>query len=158
MVGLGREAQPMQQAAGARFGVATARQLQGKELSYNNINDTDAAFELAAEFPGDTPAVAIIKHANPCGIAIGKDIAQAHRKAHACDPVSAYGGVIAANREISLEMAEQVSEIFTEVIIAPAYADGAVAVLQRKKNIRVLLADAPLAHHDTAGQGPEHHV
>ncbi|MCS3780958.1 bifunctional phosphoribosylaminoimidazolecarboxamide formyltransferase/IMP cyclohydrolase [Tsukamurella ocularis] len=127
---------------GAKSGLAQAQQLHGKEMSYNNYTDGDAAWRAAYDF--NEPAVAIIKHANPCGIAIGKDVAQAHRKAHACDPVSAYGGVIAANREVSLEMAEQVSEIFTEVIIAPAYADGALAVLQRKKNIRVLLAEPPV--------------
>jgi phosphoribosylaminoimidazolecarboxamide formyltransferase/IMP cyclohydrolase len=87
--------------------------------------------------------VAIVKHANPCGIAVGADIAEAHRKAHACDPVSAFGGVIAANREVTVEMAEQVAEIFTEVIVAPGYADGAVEVLQRKKNVRILIADEP---------------
>ncbi|OZC52588.1 bifunctional phosphoribosylaminoimidazolecarboxamide formyltransferase/IMP cyclohydrolase [Rhodococcus sp. 14-2483-1-1] len=125
----------------AGSGIAQAEQLHGKEMSYNNFTDSDAAWRAA--FDHAEPTVAIIKHANPCGIAVGKDIAEAHRKAHACDPVSAYGGVIAANREITVEMAEQVAEIFTEVIIAPAYADGALGVLQRKKNIRVLLAEAP---------------
>ncbi|MDV6263011.1 bifunctional phosphoribosylaminoimidazolecarboxamide formyltransferase/IMP cyclohydrolase [Rhodococcoides yunnanense] len=125
----------------AGTGIAQAEQLHGKEMSYNNFTDSDAAWRAA--FDHDGPTVAIIKHANPCGIAVGKDIAEAHRKAHACDPVSAYGGVIAANREITVEMAEQVAEIFTEVIIAPSYADGALGVLQRKKNIRVLLAEAP---------------
>ncbi|MCH5641860.1 bifunctional phosphoribosylaminoimidazolecarboxamide formyltransferase/IMP cyclohydrolase [Gordonia sp. ABSL49_1] len=122
-------------------GLATAEQLHGKEMSYNNYTDSDAAWRSAHDF--DAPAVAIIKHANPCGIAVGADIAEAHRKAHACDPVSAYGGVIAANREITVEMAEQVAEIFTEVIIAPGFADGALSVLTRKKNIRVLVAQAP---------------
>ena len=122
-------------------GLAQSKQLHGKEMSYNNYTDADAAWRAA--YDHSAPAVAIIKHANPCGIAIGADIAEAHRKAHACDPVSAFGGVIAANREVTIEMAEQVAEIFTEVVIAPAYADGAVAVLQRKKNIRILLADAP---------------
>ncbi|OZD01058.1 bifunctional phosphoribosylaminoimidazolecarboxamide formyltransferase/IMP cyclohydrolase [Rhodococcus sp. 06-235-1A] len=125
----------------AGTGIAQAEQLHGKEMSYNNFTDSDAAWRAA--FDHAEPTVAIIKHANPCGIAVGKDIAEAHRKAHACDPVSAYGGVIAANREVTVEMAEQVAEIFTEVIIAPSYADGALGVLQRKKNIRVLLADAP---------------
>ncbi|KQU46740.1 phosphoribosylaminoimidazolecarboxamide formyltransferase [Rhodococcus sp. Leaf278] len=125
----------------AGTGIAQAEQLHGKEMSYNNFTDSDAAWRAA--FDHAEPTVAIIKHANPCGIAVGKDIAEAHRKAHACDPVSAYGGVIAANREITVEMAEQVAEIFTEVIIAPSYADGALGVLQRKKNIRVLLAEAP---------------
>ncbi len=122
-------------------GLASAEQLHGKEMSYNNYTDADAAWRSAHDF--DAPAVAIIKHANPCGIAVGADIAEAHRKAHACDPVSAYGGVIAANREITVEMAEQVAEIFTEVIIAPGFADGALSVLTRKKNVRVLTAPAP---------------
>ncbi|GAA3724462.1 bifunctional phosphoribosylaminoimidazolecarboxamide formyltransferase/IMP cyclohydrolase [Gordonia hankookensis] len=122
-------------------GLASAEQLHGKEMSYNNYTDADAAWRSAHDF--DAPAVAIIKHANPCGIAVGDDIAEAHRKAHACDPVSAYGGVIAANREITVEMAEQVAEIFTEVVIAPGFADGALSVLTRKKNIRVLTAPAP---------------
>ncbi len=125
----------------APAGLAQAEQLHGKEMSYNNYTDGDAAWRAAFDF--SEPAVAIIKHANPCGIAVGADIAEAHRKAHACDPVSAYGGVIAANREITVEMAEQVADIFTEVIIAPSYADGALGVLQRKKNVRVLLAKAP---------------
>ncbi|MBV6759658.1 bifunctional phosphoribosylaminoimidazolecarboxamide formyltransferase/IMP cyclohydrolase [Rhodococcus opacus] len=127
----------------APAGLAQAEQLHGKEMSYNNYTDGDAAWRAAFDF--SEPAVAIIKHANPCGIAVGADIAEAHRKAHACDPVSAYGGVIAANREVTVEMAEQVAEIFTEVIIAPSYADGALGVLQRKKNVRVLLATAPTA-------------
>ena len=93
----------------------------------------------------DEPAVAIIKHANPCGIAVGSDIAEAHRKAHACDPTSAYGGVIAANRPVSVEMARQVAEIFTEVIIAPEYADGALDVLAAKKNLRILVVEPPSA-------------
>ncbi|MFC4375659.1 bifunctional phosphoribosylaminoimidazolecarboxamide formyltransferase/IMP cyclohydrolase [Nocardia halotolerans] len=122
-------------------GIAQAQQLHGKEMSYNNYTDGDAAWRAAFDF--DEPAVAVIKHANPCGIAVGADIAEAHRKAHATDPVSAYGGVIAANREVSVAMAEQVAEIFTEVIVAPGYAPGAVEVLQRKKNVRVLVAEAP---------------
>ncbi|MCZ4276731.1 bifunctional phosphoribosylaminoimidazolecarboxamide formyltransferase/IMP cyclohydrolase [Rhodococcoides yunnanense] len=122
-------------------GIAQAEQLHGKEMSYNNFTDADAAWRAA--FDHEAPTVAIIKHANPCGIAVGDDIAEAHRKAHACDPVSAYGGVIAANRELTVEMAEQVAEIFTEVIIAPSYGDGALGVLQRKKNVRVLLATPP---------------
>ncbi|WP_063003962.1 bifunctional phosphoribosylaminoimidazolecarboxamide formyltransferase/IMP cyclohydrolase [Nocardia salmonicida] len=122
-------------------GIAQAEQLHGKDMSYNNYTDGDAAWRAAFDF--DEPAVAVIKHANPCGIAVAGDIAEAHRKAHATDPVSAYGGVIAANREVSVEMAEQVAEIFTEVIIAPGYAPGAVEVLQRKKNVRVLVAEAP---------------
>ncbi|MGK8522075.1 bifunctional phosphoribosylaminoimidazolecarboxamide formyltransferase/IMP cyclohydrolase [Nocardia asteroides] len=123
------------------LGLAQARQLHGKEMSYNNYVDADAAWRAAHDHAD--PAVAIIKHANPCGIALGADIAEAHRKAHACDPVSAFGGVIAANREVTVEMAEQVAEIFTEVIVAPSYADGAVEVLQRKKNVRILVAEPP---------------
>jgi phosphoribosylaminoimidazolecarboxamide formyltransferase/IMP cyclohydrolase len=119
-------------------GLAQARQLGGKEMSYNNYVDADAAWRSVHDFT--EPAVAIIKHANPCGIAVGPDIATAHRLAHECDPVSAFGGVIAANREVSVELAEQVAEIFTEVIVAPSYADGAVDVLAGRKNLRVLLA------------------
>ncbi|PPJ30202.1 bifunctional phosphoribosylaminoimidazolecarboxamide formyltransferase/IMP cyclohydrolase [Nocardia nova] len=122
-------------------GLAQAKQVHGKEMSYNNYTDADAAWRAAWDHAD--PAVAIVKHANPCGIAVGADIAEAHRKAHACDPVSAFGGVIAANREVTVEMAEQVAEIFTEVIVAPGYADGAVEVLQRKKNVRILIADEP---------------
>jgi len=110
-------------------------------MSYNNYVDADAARRSAGDF--DEPAVAIIKHANPCGIAIGADIAEAHRKAHACDPISAYGGVIAANRPVSVEMARQVAEIFTEVIIAPGYADGSVEVLAGRKNLRILVVEPP---------------
>ena len=106
-------------------------------MSYNNYVDTDAARRAANDF--DEPAVAIIKHANPCGIAVGADVAEAHRKAHACDPVSAFGGVIAVNRPVSVEMAQQVAEVFTEVIVAPSYDEGAVEVLQGKKNIRILV-------------------
>ncbi|MFG3008086.1 bifunctional phosphoribosylaminoimidazolecarboxamide formyltransferase/IMP cyclohydrolase [Streptomyces calvus] len=125
-------------------GLAEAEQLHGKEMSYNNYTDTDAA--LRAAYDHDAPAVAIIKHANPCGIAVGADVAEAHRKAHACDPLSAFGGVIAVNRPVSKEMAEQVAEIFTEVIVAPDYEEGALEALTRKKNIRVLRApEAPSA-------------
>ncbi|MFJ8588194.1 bifunctional phosphoribosylaminoimidazolecarboxamide formyltransferase/IMP cyclohydrolase [Streptomyces sp. NPDC093595] len=125
-------------------GLAEAEQLHGKEMSYNNYTDTDAARRAA--YDHSEPCVAIIKHANPCGIAIGADVAEAHRKAHACDPLSAFGGVIAVNRPVSVAMAEQVAEIFTEVIVAPDYEDGAVEVLARKKNIRVLRAPgAPAA-------------
>ncbi|MER6024861.1 bifunctional phosphoribosylaminoimidazolecarboxamide formyltransferase/IMP cyclohydrolase [Streptomyces sp. NPDC001851] len=119
-------------------GLAEAEQLHGKEMSYNNYTDTDAARRAA--YDHDEPCVAIIKHANPCGIAVGSDVAEAHRKAHACDPVSAYGGVIAVNRPVSKEMAEQVAEIFTEVIVAPDYEEGALEALTKKKNIRVLKA------------------
>ncbi|WP_084618120.1 bifunctional phosphoribosylaminoimidazolecarboxamide formyltransferase/IMP cyclohydrolase [Jonesia quinghaiensis] len=124
-------------------GVAGAEQLHGKEMSYNNYVDADAAWRAA--FDHDEPAVAIIKHANPCGIAVGADIATAHLRAHECDPVSAFGGVIAANRAISAEAAERISTIFTEVVIAPAYEDGAVEILTKKKNIRVLTAQPPVA-------------
>ncbi|WP_106849668.1 bifunctional phosphoribosylaminoimidazolecarboxamide formyltransferase/IMP cyclohydrolase [Blastococcus sp. Marseille-P5729] len=117
-------------------GIAHAKVLHGKAMSYNNYVDADAARRAAYDFR--EPAVAIIKHANPCGIAVGGDIAEAHRKAHACDPLSAFGGVIAANRPVSVEMAKQVAEIFTEVLIAPGYEDGALEVLQGKKNIRLL--------------------
>ncbi|MEE1927969.1 bifunctional phosphoribosylaminoimidazolecarboxamide formyltransferase/IMP cyclohydrolase [Streptomyces sp. TRM 70351] len=117
-------------------GLAAAEQLHGKEMSYNNYVDTEAARRAAHDH--DEPCVAVIKHANPCGIAVGADVAEAHRKAHACDPLSAYGGVIAVNRPVSVAMAEQVADIFTEVVVAPAYEEGAVEVLTRKKNIRVL--------------------
>jgi phosphoribosylaminoimidazolecarboxamide formyltransferase/IMP cyclohydrolase len=120
-----------------RGGLATAEQLHGKEMSYNNYVDTDAARRAANDF--DEPAVAIIKHANPCGIAVGTDVAEAHRRAHECDPTSAFGGVIAVNRPVSVAMAEQVAEIFTEVIVAPAYDEGAVEVLRGKKNLRILV-------------------
>jgi len=123
-----------------RGGLASAEQLHGKEMSYNNYVDADAARRAAGDF--DEPAVAIIKHANPCGIAVGADVADAHRKAHACDPVSAFGGVIAANVPVSVAMAEQVADIFTEVVVAPDYEDGAVEVLSRKKNVRVLRCPA----------------
>ncbi|GAA3898907.1 bifunctional phosphoribosylaminoimidazolecarboxamide formyltransferase/IMP cyclohydrolase [Streptomyces gulbargensis] len=125
-------------------GLAEAEQLHGKEMSYNNFTDTDAARRAAYDHA--EPCVAIIKHANPCGIAIGTDVAEAHRKAHACDPLSAFGGVIAVNRPVSVEMAEQVAEIFTEVIVAPGYEDGAVEILAKKKNIRVLRAEGAPAN------------
>ena len=124
-------------------GITQAVQLHGKEMSYNNYTDSDAAYRAAYDFT--EPAVAIIKHANPCGIAVGADIAEAHRKAHACDPVSAFGGVIATNRPVSVEMAQQVAEVFTEVIIAPDFQEGAFEVLSGKKNIRVLKT-GPFAH------------
>jgi phosphoribosylaminoimidazolecarboxamide formyltransferase / IMP cyclohydrolase len=117
-------------------GLAQATQLHGKEMSYNNYVDADAARRAAYDF--DRPCVAVVKHANPCGIAVGADVAEAHRKAHACDPVSAFGGVVASNVPVSVAMAEQVAEIFTEVVVAPAYDDGALEVLTKKKNIRVL--------------------
>ncbi|MCT9089389.1 bifunctional phosphoribosylaminoimidazolecarboxamide formyltransferase/IMP cyclohydrolase [Streptomyces sp. ASQP_92] len=120
-------------------GIANAEQLHGKEMSFNNYVDTEAARRAA--YDHEEPCVAIIKHANPCGIAVADDLATAHRKAHECDPLSAFGGVIAVNRPVSVAMAEQVAEIFTEVIAAPDYEDGAVEVLARKKNIRVLKVD-----------------
>jgi phosphoribosylaminoimidazolecarboxamide formyltransferase/IMP cyclohydrolase len=122
-------------------GLAQAEQLHGKAMSYNNYVDTDAARRAAHDFAD--PCVAIIKHANPCGIAVGADVAEAHRKAHACDPVSAFGGVIATNRPVSVAMAEQVADIFTEVVVAPSYDDGAVEVLARKKNVRILRCPSP---------------
>ena len=117
-------------------GIAQAIQLHGKEMSFNNYTDADAAVRSAYDHA--EPCVAIIKHANPCGIAIGATIAQAYAKAHACDPVSAFGGVVATNRPVSLEMATALSEIFTEVIVAPSYSDGAVEVLSKKPSIRIL--------------------
>ena len=122
-------------------GLASAEQLHGKEMSYNNYLDTDAANRAAYDF--EAAAVAIIKHANPCGIAVGADIAEAHARAHACDPVSAFGGVIAANRPVSVDMAKQVADVFTEVIVAPEYEDGALEILQAKKNIRILRLPNP---------------
>jgi phosphoribosylaminoimidazolecarboxamide formyltransferase/IMP cyclohydrolase len=122
-------------------GLAQAHQLHGKEMSYNNYVDADAARRAAFDF--DEPAVAIIKHANPCGIAIGADVADAHRRAHACDPVSAFGGVIATNVPVSVAMAEQVADVFTEVVVAPGFEDGAVEVLSRKKNVRLLECGPP---------------
>jgi len=117
-------------------GLADAEQLHGKQMSYNNYVDTDAAWRAAHDH--SDPCVAVIKHANPCGIAVGADIAAAHRKAHACDPVSAFGGVIAANREVDLTLAEQISEVFTEVVVAPSFTEDALGVLTAKKNIRLL--------------------
>ena len=119
-----------------RPGLATAEQLHGKEMSYNNFIDADAATRAA--FDHAEPAVAIIKHANPCGLAIGADIAQAHRRAQACDPVSAYGGIVATNRPVTAAMAEQVAEVFTEVVVAPDYEPEALEILKRKKAVRLL--------------------
>ena len=121
---------------GGKDGLANAEQLHGKEMSYNNYVDADAAWRAAWDF--DEPCVAIIKHANPCGIAVGADVAEAHRKAHECDPVSAYGGVIAVNREVTRALAEQIAPIFTEVVVAPSFAADAIEVLREKKNIRLL--------------------
>jgi len=119
-----------------RPGVATATQIQGKELSYNNLNDTDAAFELAAEF--GTPAMAIIKHANPCGVALGDTLADAYAKALKCDPVSAFGGIIAVNRPMDAAAAEAMKDIFLEVVIAPEVTAEAREIFAAKKNLRVL--------------------
>ncbi len=125
-----------------RAGVLTARQMQGKELSYNNINDTDAAYELVAEFdPKASAAVAIIKHANPCGVATGKSVVEAYRAALACDPVSAFGGIIAVNQALDGPTAEAISDIFTEVVIAPGADEAALAVFAKKKNLRLLLTE-----------------
>ena len=120
-------------------GLAGAEQLHGKQMSYNNYVDTDAARRAAYDF--DEPCVAIIKHANPCGIAVGSDIAEAHRLAHECDPVSAFGGVIATNRPVTVAMAEQVKDIFTEVVCAPGFDDGAVDILNQKPSIRLLVCE-----------------
>ena len=126
---------------GAGGGIAAAEVLHGKAMSYNNYVDADAARRAAFGF--SDPCVAIMKHANPCGIAVGTDLAEAHRKAHACDPVSAFGGVIAANGTVTKEMAAQVAEIFTEVIIAPDFEPAALAILTAKKNQRLLRCPAP---------------
>ncbi|MDD1500107.1 bifunctional phosphoribosylaminoimidazolecarboxamide formyltransferase/IMP cyclohydrolase [Agrobacterium sp. CNPSo 3708] len=124
-----------------RPGVATATLLQGKQLSYNNINDTDAAYELVAEFlPENAPAVAIIKHANPCGVATGATLLEAYKRALACDPVSAFGGVIALNQTLDAETAEEIIQLFTEVIIAPDVTEEAKAIVARKPNLRLLSA------------------
>jgi len=126
-----------------RAGVAGARQVQGKQLSYNNINDTDAAYECAAEFdPARTAACAIVKHANPCGVAEGASLLDAYRKALACDPVSAFGGIVAVNRPLDADAARAITEIFTEVIVAPAASEEAIAIVGAKKNLRLLLAGA----------------
>jgi phosphoribosylaminoimidazolecarboxamide formyltransferase/IMP cyclohydrolase len=124
-----------------RPGVATARQVQGKQLSYNNINDTDAAYECVAEFDPDRSAAAVIvKHANPCGVAQGESLLDAYQRALRCDPVSAFGGIVALNRPIDAEAARKIVEIFTEVIIAPGASDEAIAIIGAKKNLRLLLA------------------
>ncbi|MBT5263280.1 MAG: bifunctional phosphoribosylaminoimidazolecarboxamide formyltransferase/IMP cyclohydrolase [Rhodospirillaceae bacterium] len=136
---------PHQQAAfyhspdDTRTGVATASQIQGKELSYNNMNDTDAAFELVSEF--DEPAIAIIKHANPCGVALDERLVDAYHRAFACDSVSAFGGIIAANRPLDGETAEEIVKILTEVVIAPGADADARRILGAKKNLRLLLTD-----------------
>ncbi|QQG35978.1 MAG: bifunctional phosphoribosylaminoimidazolecarboxamide formyltransferase/IMP cyclohydrolase [Micavibrio aeruginosavorus] len=123
-----------------RPGVATAKQIQGKELSYNNLNDTDAAYELVAEF--EEPTVAIIKHANPCGVASAKSMSGAYQLALRCDPVSAFGGIIALNRTLDAATASEITKIFSEVIIAPAIDDNALPILAKKANVRVLVTGA----------------
>jgi len=126
-------------------GLAGATQLHGKAMSYNNYVDADAAWRAAHDH-GDAPTVAIIKHANPCGIAVGEDVADAHAKAHACDPVSAFGGVIATNQRVTLAAAEQIAPVFTEVVVAPGFDDDALALLTQKKNLRLLVVEgAPAA-------------
>ena len=138
---------PHQQAAfyatpGSSFGIAAARQIQGKELSYNNINDTDAALECLAEFSkGGDPACVIVKHANPCGVAVGATCQDAYRKALTCDPVSAFGGIIALSHPLDAETAGEITELFTEVIIAPHADEKAIEIVARKKNLRLLLLD-----------------
>jgi phosphoribosylaminoimidazolecarboxamide formyltransferase/IMP cyclohydrolase len=123
-----------------RRGIASARQVQGKELSYNNVNDTDAAFELAAEFdPSRTAACAIVKHANPCGVAEADNLAEAYELALRCDPVSAFGGIVALNRKLDANAAALIVKIFTEVIIAPEAEDAAIEIVAAKKNLRLLL-------------------
>ena len=125
-----------------RPGVATAVQLQGKELSYNNINDTDAAYELVAEFdPANGPACAIIKHANPCGVAVGESLVDAYQKAFDCDRTSAFGGIVALNQPLDAETATKIVEIFTEVVIAPGASDEAKEIFAAKKNLRLLLTE-----------------
>jgi phosphoribosylaminoimidazolecarboxamide formyltransferase/IMP cyclohydrolase len=127
-----------------RAGVASARQVQGKQLSYNNINDSDAAYECIAEFDGRrTAACVIVKHANPCGVAEGASLTEAYRKALACDPVSAFGGIVALNRALDTDAARAITEIFTEVIIAPDASEEAIEIVGAKKNLRLLLAGGP---------------
>ena len=127
----------------ARAGIASARQVQGKQLSYNNLNDTDAAYECVAEFdPKRTAACVIVKHANPCGVAEGGDLIDAYRKALRCDPVSAFGGIVALNRKLDAASAKAITEIFTEVIIAPDADEEAIQIVGAKKNLRLLLAAA----------------
>jgi phosphoribosylaminoimidazolecarboxamide formyltransferase/IMP cyclohydrolase len=126
---------------GERSGVATAKQLQGKQLSYNNINDTDAAYECVAEFdPKRTAACVIVKHANPCGVAEAGNLLEAYRKALACDSTSAFGGIVALNRKLDAEAAKAITEIFTEVIIAPEATEEAIKIVAAKKNLRLLVA------------------
>ncbi|MGB3827191.1 MAG: bifunctional phosphoribosylaminoimidazolecarboxamide formyltransferase/IMP cyclohydrolase [Ornithinimicrobium sp.] len=136
---------------GDEAGVARAEQLHGKAMSYNNYVDADAAFRAAYDH-GDQPTVAVIKHANPCGIAVGADVAQAHERAHACDPVSAYGGVVAANRAVSAAMARALADIFTEVVVAPDFEADALEVLRAKKNVRLLRVQPPTGQPSVDGR------
>ena len=133
-----------------RPGIIGAKLLQGKELSYNNLNDADAAYELISEFNEGSVAVAIIKHANPCGVATAPTLKEAYEKALACDPVSAFGGIIALNGMLDKETAEKISEIFTEVVIAPEISDEAKEIFKSKKNLRLLEAGS-LADPETHG-------
>src|SRR5690606_13953048 len=123
-----------------RAGAAQATQLGGKELSYNNIADADAAYELVSEFDPVQPAIAIIKHANPCGVAVGSTLADAYARALACDPVSAFGGIVAANRTLDRAAAEAITHIFAEVVIAPDADEEALEVFAAKPNLRLLIA------------------
>ncbi|MCQ8185201.1 bifunctional phosphoribosylaminoimidazolecarboxamide formyltransferase/IMP cyclohydrolase [Parvularcula maris] len=132
------QASAVYRTAELREGALSAEQLQGKELSYNNLNDTDAAVELAAEFTGSEPAVVIVKHANPCGVALGSSVAEAYKRALACDPVSAFGGIIASNKRIDRAAAEEITKIFTEVVIAPGIDEDARELFAKKKNLRLL--------------------
>ena len=136
------QAAAVYKAQGTAGGLVGARQVQGKELSFNNLNDTDAALELIAEFGAETPAIAIIKHANPCGVATGASLEDAYRRALVCDSVSAFGGIIAANRPLDGQTARAITEIFTEVVVAPDADDEAIAVFAAKKNLRLLLTGA----------------
>src|SRR5258707_5221266 len=138
-----------------RPGVSSARQVQGRELSYNNINDTDAAYECIGEFDSKrSSACVIVKHANPCGVAEGADLVSAYRKALACDSTSAYGGIVALNRTLNAEAARAITEIFTEVIIAPDATDEAIAIVAARRNLRLLLAGA-LPHPRRVGLTPK---
>ncbi len=137
----------------AADGIAQAVQLHGKEMSYNNYIDTDAGWRAAFDFT--RPCVAIMKHANPCGIALGADLAEAHRKANACDPVSAFGGIIAANGVVTAAMARQVAEVFTEVIVAPGYEPAALEILTGRKNLRVLACPVPAGPSAGAAAEPD---
>jgi phosphoribosylaminoimidazolecarboxamide formyltransferase/IMP cyclohydrolase len=141
------QAAALYQLPGSKEGIASAQMHQGKELSYNNINDANAAMELVSEF--SEPAAAIIKHANPCGVSVGNTLAEAYRQAFACDPKSAFGGVIALNRRVEAELAEQILQSFSEVVIAPEIAPEALALFAKKPNIRLLTVPVFLPHAPT---------